>query len=576
MGNLNNGATNYNATIASTSTLASLLQNVAIYQVFGTSMTVNWTAFVSTGPGANTGEGYELDASTAADFTGQIYMSSNTTPTTSTQTVSGLTPFTTYYLRAGAYNYNNIANFVSASSAATVSVPPGPPRITAVYMSTIAVQWATVTPSSGYEVDASSTNFDGMGVIKSTVTTDGTRTTLVVDSMTSLSPNTTYFIRAGSLINGTTSYSTTKPSTSTLASLISPLIYRVNGTSIAVNWPVFAQGSGANTGEGYELDASTMASFVPLWTSSITTAVTLSTLTVQNLTSATTYYLRAGAINWNNAVNFVILSSTRTRGPDAVTNFSAVAQSNGDMNLTWSAPGDPYYNPLGAGSQYAIEWATYTVVWSTSNAGDTSSTNTWHVYIATNGVHPGDQQLYISTGLVGNITYHFRLWTMDPEGAWSSISNATSTTVTPVLSVMFGSSTYNFGSVNMGATTVSTSAITVTNGGNGPETYGLSVATSGPETVWGPGTSPPASFDTFLIYGTFNATPPPPSSFGVEDIVTSTMAASDATKFTVGGQAGFNIPSNAARIFWMRLDMPLTTSTTTQQQMNMTITASSP
>src|SRR5439155_18134361 len=124
-----------------------------------------------------------------------------------------------------------------------------------------------------------------------------------------------------------------------------------------------------------------------------------------------------------------VLSSTRTRGPDAVTNLTATAQSNGDIWLSWSAPGEPFYNPLGSGSQYAIEWATYTVVWSTSNAADTSSTATWHVYIATSGVSPGDSQLYVSTGLAGNMTYQFRLWTMDPAGAWSPISNSTGATV---------------------------------------------------------------------------------------------------------------------------------------------------
>ena len=73
-------------------------------------MVVNWSAF-GTGPGNNTSEGYELDASTAANFTGQIFMSSNTTPATSTLTVTGLSAYTTYYFRVGAINYNNVVNY---------------------------------------------------------------------------------------------------------------------------------------------------------------------------------------------------------------------------------------------------------------------------------------------------------------------------------------------------------------------------------------------------------------------------------------------------------------------------------
>src|SRR5207253_6654655 len=75
IGALYNGATTYINTVpSSTSTLASLVTNSQIYQVFSTSITANWTAF-SGGSGANTSQGYELDASTAADFTGTIYSS---------------------------------------------------------------------------------------------------------------------------------------------------------------------------------------------------------------------------------------------------------------------------------------------------------------------------------------------------------------------------------------------------------------------------------------------------------------------------------------------------------------------
>src|SRR5258708_6906270 len=131
----------------------------------------------------------------------------------------------------------------------------------------------------------------------------------------SLAPNTTYFIRIGNVTGGTTNYNATQPSTSTLASLLTNvLIYQVNTSSVAVNWTAWAStGPGANTSQGYELDDSTMSTFVPLWTTSTTTGVGLSTLTVSGLTNATTYYLRAGGLNFNNVANFVMLSSTRTR-----------------------------------------------------------------------------------------------------------------------------------------------------------------------------------------------------------------------------------------------------------------------
>src|SRR5437879_12294812 len=54
IGALYNGATTYIATVpSSTSTLASLVTNGQVYQVFATSITANWFTF-SSGSGANT------------------------------------------------------------------------------------------------------------------------------------------------------------------------------------------------------------------------------------------------------------------------------------------------------------------------------------------------------------------------------------------------------------------------------------------------------------------------------------------------------------------------------------------
>ena len=72
-----------------------------------------------------------------------------------------------------------------------------------------------------------------------------------------------------------------------------------------------------NTAQGYELDVSTSQNFITLQGSSVTPSVALSTLTIANLTPFTTYYLRAGAINWNNVANYATAGSTPllNRGP---------------------------------------------------------------------------------------------------------------------------------------------------------------------------------------------------------------------------------------------------------------------
>jgi len=262
--------------------------------------------------------------------------------------------------------------------------------------------------------------------------------------------------------------------------------------------------------------------------------------------------------------------------PAAVTNFSAAPQSDGSVRLLWSAPLDADDNPLGAGSRYAIEWATYTVVWSTSNAADTGYALTNHVYVSTSGVNAGDSQVVISTGLSGGATYYFSVWTQDPLGYWSAgLSNGATAPVSILLSVQLDATSYNFGSVSMGATTVSTHAVTLTNLGNVTETYSLSVSTSGPSTVWSVKTSTPTAMDQFALFGVFNGVAPISGGFTTIDIITGTPTAASSTIYA-GNQTGVSVPLAGQRLLWLRLDMPPYTSTANAQQFGLTITAGSP
>ena len=128
----------------------------------------------------------------------------------STLTVSGLTPFTTYYLRAGSINWNNVPNFVSLSTQTSAGVAPSPVSLTAVYITSATLTYGTVGGSQGYELDASSTNFAG-GITLSSVTVSTSAASLTVQG---LNPDTTYYFEVGSLFSGATSYSATQPSTS--------------------------------------------------------------------------------------------------------------------------------------------------------------------------------------------------------------------------------------------------------------------------------------------------------------------------------------------------------------------------
>src|SRR5262249_40372942 len=153
----------------------------------------------------------------------------------------------TYYLRAGAINWNGVVNYAVALTTRTDSGgAPGTPSFVAVYISSLSVTYGTVTNGQGYELDASTSGADFYPVAASTVTTDNSRNSLSFNFGT-LNPDTTYFVRIGALYNGATTYNATQPSTSTLTNVISPSVLSVSSQTVRVGWTAFAVGSGTNT-----------------------------------------------------------------------------------------------------------------------------------------------------------------------------------------------------------------------------------------------------------------------------------------------------------------------------------------
>ena len=78
-----------------------------------------------------------------------------------------------------------------------------------------------------------------------------------------------------------------------------------------------------------------------------------------------------------------------------------------------------------------------------------------------------------------------------------------------------------------------------------------------------------------VVNGLFNAARPADVDFeSVSSTLTITNTASGASGGTFAGdQTGTAVPANADRNFWIRLGMPLSTTTTAQQQIQIIITA---
>jgi len=303
----------------STATLTNLAANLAVLQTHITSFTASWSMLPppSVAGSSNTCEGYLLEASTAADFSGTVFSTASASAWSSTLSVSGLWTQKTYYLRLGTRNWTERLNFTSGLSTRTPIGPaPGAGAASVVFLSSLTVSFRPVG-ASGYVVEAS-TYADFSQAVHSSATTNGLLSALALEG---LEPNTTYFLRTGALWDGEASTAPAGPaSTSTLANAASgPDIASVFITSVTVNWvplPGAALEGSSNTSEGYLLQASTQADFSGVLYSSSTADVGVSTLTLLGIPGDTTFYFRVGALNWNSNPRFMSAGSTKTlQGP---------------------------------------------------------------------------------------------------------------------------------------------------------------------------------------------------------------------------------------------------------------------
>jgi len=252
--------------------------------------------------------------------------------------------------------------------------------------------------------------------------------------------------------------------------------------------------------------------------------------------------------------------------PAAITDLTGLCNSGtGNVTLSWSTPGDNGWNDtLPEGSGYRIDYSTYSKQW---NKDD------YELWIPTSGVAPHTKVSRVITGLTGDTTWYFQIWTRDEIPNWSGLSNGATVWVNPILSVSISTDTYNFGEFSASTTVVSTANITVTNDGNVKETYSIKCSSS---TKWTPDSTPGSN--KFTLQAAFHPSQPNNDdiTWKTDDILTESLQQCTTAAFSIdNSESGKNVLpfSSNMRNFWLRLKTPLGTSTTVQQVIPVTISA---
>ncbi|MBI5594896.1 MAG: hypothetical protein HY928_02280 [Elusimicrobia bacterium] len=351
--------------------------------------------------------------------------------------LGGLTPNTTYYFQVRSRSRTGAAGPpVSAGSTVTLAAAPlsVASTFTLVEAGSITVNWAGGGNPAGTEfLTALATATVSFGPLPSSGWT-----TALSSAVFGLNPNTTYY----ALAVARNSLQAVTPavflgSTVTLAAVPTGVDF---DSVQAAGFRVFWSTAGNPAGTRYEAQASTVAAFTTLDSSTVTTS---SSAVLSGLLGAATYYLRVRAFNWTGTAGAFSLTASTVTGQDLVAPGAATdltanpTETPGTMTAAWTVSGDDGASgALTAGSRFYVQWAAApaaSVSWSTANA---------QVSASTGPVQPGARAGLLVTGLPVGSWVSMRVWTLDEVGNVSALSNAAYALVSPfTLSVLDGAGT---------------------------------------------------------------------------------------------------------------------------------------
>ncbi|HOW28903.1 MAG TPA: fibronectin type III domain-containing protein [Elusimicrobiota bacterium] len=251
--------------------------------------------------------------------------------------------------------------------------------------------------------------------------------------------------------------------------------------------------------------------------------------------------------------------------------------SSGEINLSWSAPGAD--GALRTSSAYVIKFSTHPNAITSQNYFEHTATT---FKLETNTHSPGTTETFTLTGLQPGTSYYVAIEARDADKNQGYLSNSTYTWAQiSLLSVSIENENgdpdmYGFGTIDMSSAVVSTATIRVTNTGTTAATWSLRAATITADSPWQL-TTGSLGTDLFRLSAGFDEVKPSSTTFGSEDRLIPTDAASSVTKFSIDSSTtGVNVGINNSRLIWFLIETPLATSTTDQQSIQVTVTANAP
>lgn len=262
-----------------------------------------------------------------------------------TSSLTSLKPATTYYFRAYATNssgtsYGAETSFTTLAATPTVTTTIGITNITAI----TATGGGNISSDGGGLVTARGiiwSTSTGPTISLSTRTNNGGGTGAFTSSMTGLSTNTKYYVRAYATNSAGTSYGdeTTFTTLNNLPILVTNDVTSITATTAVLNGNVTADAGSAVTGKGI-VWAMTTGPNISSNLGNLTVGAGLGSIAVgpTGLTPGATYYVKAYATNSNgtaygNEVTFKTLATNPSISTYSAANITGSSALSGGLNI---------------------------------------------------------------------------------------------------------------------------------------------------------------------------------------------------------------------------------------------------
>ncbi len=291
-GALYNGATVYTNTVPDyRQTLPQPLTALSFAGVYQSSVTVSWAPLAGTSQ-ISSAESYILQGAVSPAFSPVLFSSSTADISRDRLTISGLSPDTSYYFRAGTVNMEGSVNYSLTPDTSTMANQPAAQSYTAITPDSLTLTWGSHgnPADTRYMVEMSSYPDYSYARPAQTVA-------LTTAAFSGLLPNTTYYSRA-TAINRLGRATPALDFSPMATGAFDPGVLPFSGvgvSSLTVNWSSgAAAGFFNNPGTFYLVSISSEQAFSGTVLSSTTLGLSA---TFYGLLSDTSYYLHVSALN---------------------------------------------------------------------------------------------------------------------------------------------------------------------------------------------------------------------------------------------------------------------------------------